>query len=273
MFVTGASKGIGLQTVLAGLKAGYDVAASSRNVDKLKAAVGEATESMENFLPLAMEFNQASIDQAIKTIMAKWGRIDVLVNNAGYAVLGAFEEFSMAEVKQNFEVNVFGLMQVTQSVLPIMRQQNGGRIINLASISGTVTGPGQSIYSATKAAVIMMSEALDEEAAEFNIHVTAICPSGVRTDFLDDRSMKRPAKKLAAYQTVTATMQGLEQLNHHQSGDPALVGQAILQVAEMAKPPKRLYLGNWSLAALQGQIDGIIKETNDHLDLVRSIDN
>ena len=172
MLVTGASKGIGLATVIQALKGGYAVAATSRNVDRLAAEVAQAAPDQQaQFLPLEMQFEATSIQAVVAKVMAQWGRLDVLVNNAGYAILGAFEEFSLAEVKQNFDVNVFGLMQMTQAVLPIMRAQQHGRIINLASISGTVTGPSQSIYSATKAAVIMMSEALAAEVAPFGIQV------------------------------------------------------------------------------------------------------
>ena len=201
--VTGASKGIGLATVIQALKGGYAVAATSRNVDRLAAEVAQAAPDQQaQFLPLEMQFEAPSIQAAVAKVMARWGRLDVLVNNAGYAILGAFAEFTLAEVKQNFDVNVFGLMQMTQAVLPIMRAQQHGRIINIASISGTVAGPSQSIYSATKAAVIMMSEALAAEVAPFGIQVTAVGPSGVRTDFLDARSIKRPAKTLPEYQVV-----------------------------------------------------------------------
>lgn len=179
---------------------------------------GKAPAQVDHFLAVPMQFNSDSIAQAIQQVQQQWGQIDVLINNAGYAILGAFEEFSLKEVQQNFNMNVFGLMQVTQQVLPIMRAQHSGRIINIASISGTVTSPGQSIYSATKAAVIMMSEALANEAAPFGIKVTAVAPSGVRTDFLDDNtSMKHPYKQLPEYETVVQTMRGIAQFNHHQS--------------------------------------------------------
>lgn len=220
-----------------------------------------------------MQFEAPSIQAAVAKVMARWGRLDVLVNNAGYAILGAFEEFSLAEVKQNFDVNVFGLMQMTQAVLPIMRAQQHGRIINIASIFGTVAGPSQSIYSATKAAVIMMSEALAAEVAPFGIQVTAVGPSGVRTDFLDGRLMKRPAKRLPEYQVVAQAMTGLGQLNHHQSGDPVLVGQAIVKLVQLAHAPRRVYLGNWSVAALQTKIEEVVNEVNQHLDLTQSIDH
>ncbi|CAI3476500.1 SDR family oxidoreductase [Enterococcus cecorum] len=122
-----------------------------------------------------MTFDEEGIRQGIAEIVEKFGRIDYLVNNAGYALLGAVEEFSLSEVRTNFDVNFFGLFQVIQEVLPIMRKQQFGRIINMASISGSVTGPSQGVYSATKAAVIMLSEALNEEVRPFNIQYSSHC--------------------------------------------------------------------------------------------------
>lgn len=205
--------------------------------------------------------------------MKKYGRIDVLVNNAGYAILGAVEEMSMNEVRANFDVNVFGLLAITQAVLPHMRSQQSGHIINLTSISGSVTGAAQGIYSASKAAVIMIGEALSEEVAPFNIQVTSICPGGVRTDFLDNSSMKRPEKQIAEYHVAAQTMRSLDRLNHNQSGDPALVADVILEVASMKQPPTRLYLGGSALAALQYKVNSIIADANRYVALSESIDN
>lgn len=158
--VTGASKGIGLQIVLEALKAGNIVVGTSRDSQKLSQAVAtELGETSKNFWAVEMEFDETSINTIVAQVIAKYGRIDVLVNNAGYALLGAVEEVELTDVKKNFDVNFFGLLSMTQAVLPQMRKQKAGNIINLASISGTVTGPTQGIYSATKAGVIMLSEA------------------------------------------------------------------------------------------------------------------
>lgn len=272
--VTGASKGIGLATVLVALDAGYTVVGTSRNAEALTATIAEkAPNHAERFLAVSMPFTTEGIQQAIDTIHDTFGRIDVLVNNAGYAILGAVEEFSIDEVKANFDVNVFGLLQVTQAVLPIMRAQRTGHIINIASISGTVTGPAQGIYSATKAAVIMLSEALADEVSDFGIQVTAVCPAGVRTDFLDDRSMKRPAKQIAEYHTVAQTMQGLGQLNHNQSGNPTKVAAALVELAGMEQAPGRLYLGYGALRGLQAKANAVIQEAAAHQQLSMSIDD
>ncbi len=215
-----------------------------------------------------MQFNEADIHQAIASIIDRFGRIDVLVNNAGYALLGALDEVAMDEVRANFDVNVFGLLEVTQAVLPQMKKQHSGSIINLASISG----PAQGIYSATKEAVIMMSEALQDEVAADGIHVTAICPSGVRTEFLGE-SMKEPENKTDNNTAVSQTMAGLVHLNHNQSGNPVLVAEVILKLASMEQPPVRLYLEQPALAALQQKVQQVVNSTNQNIDLSMSIDD
>ena len=275
MVVTDASKGIGLATTIAGLQNDYQVAATSRNAAQLKEIVASKladSNLLDNFYPVEMQFNEGDIHQAIASIIDRLGRIDVLVNNAGYALLGALDEVTMDEVRANFDVNVFGLLEVTQAVLPQMKKQHSGSIINLASISGTVTGPAQGIYSATKAAVIMMSEALQDEVAADGIHVTAICPSGVRTEFLGE-SMKEPENKTNNNTAVSQTMAGLAHLNHNQSGNPVLVAKVILKLASMEQPPVRLYLGQPALAALQQKVQQVVNSTNQNIDLSMSIDD
>lgn len=273
LLVTGASKGIGLEIVLHGLDKGYRVAATSRNAKKLTEAVAAARPGKTGqFLAVEMSFDEESVGGMVRQVTERFGRIDVLVNNAGYAVLGALEEFSPAEVRTNFDVNVFGVLMVMQAVLPCMRRQGSGHIINMASISGTVTGPGQSVYSATKAAVIMLSEALAEETRDFGIQVTAICPGGVRTDFLDASSMRRPAKQIPEYEVVYETMDALNRLNHNQSGDPALVAEAILAVADMEHAPARLYLNEGAVAALRAKLSQVKAESDRMLSLSLSTD-
>lgn len=274
VIVTGASKRIGFETVLAALNNDMIVVGTSRTPEKLAAKVQEKLPAkVDNFTAMKMDFNEESIKQVVSEVIAKFGRIDVLVNNAGYAILGAFEDMDMAEVRTNFDVNVFGLMSMTQAVLPQMRKQKSGRIINLSSISGSVTGPSQSIYSASKAAVTLMSEALAQEVAPYNIKVTALCPWGVRTDFLDESSLKKPATQGGDYKVVDQTLAGLARLNHNQNGDPALVAQAIMKVVDMPNPPARLYLGAGALMAVQSKIEEIVQVANENLELSQSIDS
>ena len=142
LFVTGASKGIGLEVAVAALEKDYRVIATSRNAATLREQVlARVPEAGADFLALEMAFTEDSIKAAVKQALDQFGRIDVLVNNAGYGIFGALEEFSLEEVRKNFDVNVFGLLALTQAVLPGMREQQSGHIINLASISGSVTGP------------------------------------------------------------------------------------------------------------------------------------
>lgn len=154
-----------------------------------------------------------------------------------------------------------------QAVMPQMRKQKAGNLINLASISGTVTGPTQEIYSATKAEVIMLSEALAAEIEPFGIKVTASAPGGVRTDFLDETSLREPAKATSDYQVVRDTLAGLKRFNHNQSGAPKRVAEAIIKVAQMS-----LYLGSGALQALQTKLNEVVTEVNAHLDLSQSTD-
>ncbi|MBF0699629.1 SDR family NAD(P)-dependent oxidoreductase [Streptococcus danieliae] len=273
LFVTGASKGIGLEVAVAALEKDYRVIATSRNAATLREQVlARVPEAGADFLALEMAFTEDSIKAAVKQALDQFGRIDVLVNNAGYGIFGALEEFSLEEVRKNFDVNVFGLLALTQAVLPGMREQQSGHIINLASISGSVTGPVQGIYSATKASVIMMSEALQAEVEPFGIQVTAVNPTGIRTDFLDASSMRRPEKEIKDYEVVQATMSGLARLNHNQGGDPTYLAQAILELAAMKKAPNRFYAGSGALAAMQYKITEVVQEINDFRELSQSVD-
>ena len=170
--VTGASGGLGLALVKALLAAGHRVATTTRNADKLRAEVGDN----ENLLALTMALtDEADIRRGIAAITERFGRIDVTVNNAGYILVGAIEELSDAEIRANFDINVFGMMNVIRAVMPVYRAQKSGRFLNISSISGSVTDPGQAIYSASKAAVIMLTEAVDDEGRDFNVRATAVC--------------------------------------------------------------------------------------------------
>ncbi len=159
------------------IAAGHQVAATTRNADKLRAEVG----NNENLLALT---DEADIKRGIAAITERFGRIDVTVNNAGYILVGAIEELTDAEIRANFDINVFGMMNVIRAVMPVYRAQRSGRFLNISSISGSVTDPGQAIYSASKAAVIMLTEAVDDEGRDFNVRATAVCPGGLRTSFL-----------------------------------------------------------------------------------------
>lgn len=258
--ITGASSGLGLSTVKKLLAQGYRVAATTRDIEKLKIAVGYEG---DNFLPLTMKItDESDIKRGIDSILATFGRLDVTVNNAGYIQVGAIEELSDKEIRDNFDINVFGMMNVIRAVMPIYRQQHTGYFLNIASISGSTTAPGQAIYSATKAAVIMLSEAVDDEGRDFNVRSTAVCPGGLRTNFLGG-SARFPKHPLNDYRSVRQYEQAYRELNQNQSGDPDKAAQALITLAESSNPPQRIYLGADSFSAAIHKNQEIMQEMQE----------
>lgn len=242
-FVTGASKGLGLLLVQQLLQQGYAVAATSRNADDLRRAVGSTS---ENFLPLQMNLaDEASVSEAIKATVAAFGRLDVVVNNAGYGLIGSLEELSDAEARQNFEINVFGLLNVLRQATPQLRIQQAGRVFNISSIGGfTGSFPGFGIYCATKFAVAGLTESYAAEVAGFGIRATVVYPGYFRTEFLSAGSVGTPQNPIDAYQEVRETQAAhQQQINGQQPGDPAKAVALLIEVSEAAEPPLHLFLG------------------------------
>ncbi len=243
-FITGASRGFGLELVKQLLQQGHQVAATSREVDELRAAVGTKS---ANFLPLAVDITaEAEVGEAIAATIQQFGRLDVVVNNAGYGQLGSLEEVTDAEARANFDVNVFGTLNVIRHVLPQLRKQQRGRILNFSSIAGIQGNfPGWGVYCASKFAVEGLSESLAAEVAPFGIKVTAVAPGYFRTNFLKSGSLKLAADKLPDYQTVRdneAYHDQLQQANT-QLGDPAKAAAALIKIAAEPNPPVHLLLG------------------------------
>jgi NAD(P)-dependent dehydrogenase (short-subunit alcohol dehydrogenase family) len=242
-FVTGASKGLGLLLVQQLLHQGYRVAATSRNADDLRRAVGPATES---FLPLRMNLaDEASVREAIQATVAAFGRLDVVVNNAGYGLIGSLEELSDAEARQNFEINVFGLLNVLRQATPQLRAQQAGVVFNISSVGGfTGNFPGWGIYCATKFAVAGLTESYAAEVARFGIKATVVYPGYFRTEFLSAGSVGTPQHPIDAYQEVRESqLAHQEQINGQQPGDPAKAVALLIEVSEAEQPPVSLFLG------------------------------
>jgi NAD(P)-dependent dehydrogenase (short-subunit alcohol dehydrogenase family) len=240
-FITGTSQGFGHELVRAALQRGDSVVATSRQPEKVAAKFPEASDRL---LAISMDLHDEShISSVVETAVKRFGRIDVLVNNAGHGLLGAVEEASDAEVTSVYETNVFGLLRVTRAVLPHLRRQKSGHIINLSSIGGLVGLPGWGIYNSTKFAVEGLSEAMALELAHLNIRVTAIEPGPFRTDFLGG-SLVQAEEKLPDYDaSVGKTRTYAQDNNGSQAGDPALAADAIIQVVTSEKPPMHLLLG------------------------------
>lgn len=241
-YVTGASKGLGLALVKKLLAEGYRVAATSRTLSSLTQAVG--TGKTADFLPLEVDLgSEQSVADSMSATHAAFGRIDVVVNNAGYGIGGAVEELSAQEVSQSFNVNVFATITVMQKALPYLRAQGSGHIINIASIAGFAGGLGWAVYAATKSAVIALSEITALDVKSLGIHVTAVAPGAFRTQFLTPESLVLSEKKIADYEDVRASHNKLLSMDGRQAGDPDKAADAMIAIAESAAPPVLLFLG------------------------------
>jgi NAD(P)-dependent dehydrogenase (short-subunit alcohol dehydrogenase family) len=257
-FITGASTGFGRLLAEEVLKAGGKVVATARKVDKVADLESQYPQAA---LALALDVTDAGqVDSAATQAIAKFGRIDVLVNNAGYGVAGAIEEVSEAEFMPMFETNVFGLLRVTRAFLPQFRKQRSGNVLNLSSIGGVVSSPGMGYYNATKFAVEGISEALAAELAPLGVHVTIIEPGPFRTDFLG-RSGVVAKTQIADYDGTAANMRKYFAENDgKQKGDPSRAVKAMIQVVESPNPPLRLLLGASALQRLRGKLSNWEKE-------------
>ncbi|WP_207534796.1 SDR family oxidoreductase [Desertivirga arenae] len=266
-YVTGASKGLGLSLVKQLLNKGHKVAATSRKLEDLQKAVSPES---ENFLPLAVDIrSEASVEDSITRTISKFGRLDVVVNNAGYGLVGSLEELSDQESRENFEVNVFGLLNVVRKALPQLREQKAGHIINIASIAGfSGLFPGFGIYCATKFAVHGLTESLAAEVKGFGINTTLVSPGYFRTDFLTSGSLSTPANPLDAYKEVRETQQmHQEHINGNQPGDPEKAVEVIIRASESTNPPLHLFLGEDSYQLAQDKIRLLNKDLEDWKDL------
>ncbi|MCS3800970.1 SDR family NAD(P)-dependent oxidoreductase [Niastella sp. OAS944] len=241
-YVTGASQGLGLILVKKLLAGGYRVAATSRNVQKLKEGVG--IYDTDRFLPIVADLsNEDCIDESVRQTLMAFGRIDVVVNNAGYGMAGTVEEISAEDIRKLFEVNVLAALNVVKRVLPVLREQRTGYIINIGSVAGFVGAPGWSYYSATKAALAAFTEVLALDVKEFGINVTVVEPSGFRTGFLTQGSLAYTESRIEGYQAVKDTMQRYLAADGKQAGDPDKAAEILIELAEKENPPLHLYLG------------------------------
>lgn len=245
--ITGCSTGFGRELAREALLQGYRVVVSARNPQDVQDLVAEYPDTS---LALALDVtNVQQIGNAVTQALAKFGQIDVLVNNAGIGYFSSIEEADEIEIRKMFEINVFGLAHMIQAVLPHMRARKSGHILNIASIGGLRSFPGVGFYNATKYAVDGLSESLAKEVAPLGIKVTIICPSGFRTDWAG-RSANETPSTLPDYATTAAkNMSDIRNVSGRQAGDPIKAAKAMIHVVETDQPPMRLLLGK---AALKG---------------------
>lgn len=241
--ITGASRGMGLEITRSLLEAGHRVVATARRPDAIKEALGADN---ENLLALALDVTDpAQGEAAASAAVAQFGRIDVLVNNAGYGQLGWFENLSEEQIQRQFNTNVFGAMHVTRAVLPYMRKQKAGHVFTVTSVAGLIAVAGSSIYGASKFAVEGWMEGLHQELAPLGIATTAIEPGFFKTDFLDSSSVSYGEKDIEEYAEASARFKAFhDEMNHQQLGDPAKLGLLMMKLAEMKETPVRLAAGS-----------------------------
>ncbi len=275
-FITGASRGFGTLFVRGALDRGDRVIATARNPQQIIDVFGE----QPNLLAVKVDVTrEEDAVEAARQGVERFGRIDVLVNNAGYGLLGAVEETSVAEAKANFDTNVFGLLAVTRAVLPQMRRQRSGHVINISSLGGYSAYHGWGVYGASKFAVEGITEAMAQELTPLGIHVTVVEPGFFRTDFLNDNSLVSTRTEIADYADTVGKMRVFAAgANHAQPGDPRKLAGAILRLADSANPPLRLPLGSDAVARIEQKHKLVETElaawrelalSTDHADVVR----
>ncbi|MCA5006286.1 SDR family NAD(P)-dependent oxidoreductase [Sphingobacterium bovistauri] len=259
-FVTGASKGLGLTLIKKLLKNNFNVVATSRNIDILINEIGDAN---EQFLPLAVNLvDDDDVKKAMEKSIAYFGRIDVVVNNAGYGQTGTLEELTDKESRANFDVNVFGTLNVVRNVMPHLRYQNSGHIFNISSVGGLFAGfPGWGIYCATKFAVAGFTEALAEEVKDFNINATVVYPGYFRTDFLSKDSVMTPKSPIQIYEAARESEKAhLENISGNQPNDPDKAADVLIAISKFENPPVHLLLGSDAYDILNNKIEAITKD-------------
>jgi NAD(P)-dependent dehydrogenase (short-subunit alcohol dehydrogenase family) len=267
--ITGASRGFGAEIAKAVLHAGDKVVATARKTEALD-FIGKSGNVFKAALDVT---DEEQVKSAVGASLAHFGRIDVLVNNAGFGLLGAVEEASAREVENLYRTNVFGLLNVTRAVLPAMRKQRSGHILNISSDAGYSARPGWGLYCSTKFAVEGVSEALHAELAPLGIRVTLVEPGDFRTDFLGRNSLTTTAQRISDYAPTAGKMLEFAAVRHgRQPGDPEKLAQALIQIVNAAEPPVRLPLGIDTLARIAEKNAFVEKETSQWRELSQSTD-
>ncbi|GGT41052.1 oxidoreductase [Streptomyces chromofuscus] len=271
-FVTGASRGLGLEIVKAALERGEQVVAAARSPRQVQEALPSGRADQLLVVPLDVT-DQEQAQAAVKAALARFGGIDVLVNNAGRGLVGAVEETSDAEARAVFDINVFGLLTVLRAVTPVMRAAGRGRIVNISSTGGVVAWPGWGVYSASKFAVEGITEALRLELAPLGIQVTSVQPGPLRTGFLGTSSLEHAERVIDDYAATGGASRAWAGANHgQQEGDPARAAAAVLTLAGLPEMPARLPLGTSTLSDIRTKLAAVGAELETWHDLARSSD-
>jgi len=254
-FITGAGSGIGAGTAKAALKAGDRVVATGRNVEKVRNALRDA--AGENLEVLQLDVSdEAQVTMAVDQAVKKFGRIDVVLNNAGYSLLGNFEELETQDIERQFATNFWGVLYVMRAALPVMRKQRSGNIINMSSVAGVVGLKHCGAYGASKFAVEGLSLAVVEEVEKFGIKITAVEPGFFRTDLLAATNVKWPSKRIDDYAATEVSAEKMwSPYAGTQPGDPDKLGEVLVKLAGMETPPRLFVVGADGIAAVAPTVE------------------
>ncbi|MCJ2123777.1 oxidoreductase [Methylobacterium sp. J-077] len=257
-FITGCSTGFGLELARLVIARGWRAVVTARD----RAKVADLAEgAADRVLAISLDVTDAGqIAQAVSEAATKFGRIDVLVNNAGYGYQASIEEGEEDKIRAQFDANVFGLFALTRAVLPTMRAQRSGHILNVTSVAGFVGFPGSGYYAATKHAVEGFSDALAAEAGPIGIKVTCIEPGPFRTDWAGRSLIQTPSTISDYAETAGARLKATSEKSGTQAGDPVRAGEAMIRVTEIDKPPRHLVLGAWGYDAVTDRLKQSLAE-------------
>ncbi len=269
-FITGAGSGIGAGTAKAALKASDRVVATGRNVQKVRDALREVAGDDLYVLPLDVS-DEAQVTMAVDQAVKKFGRIDVVLNTAGYSLLGTFEELGTQEIERQFATNFWGVLYVMRATLPVMRKQRSGHIINMSSVAGVVGLKHCSAYGASKFAVEGLSLSVVEEIEKFDIKVTVVEPGFFRTDLLAETNVKWPSKRIDDYAATEVSAKEMwSPYAGTQPGDPDKLGHVLVKLAGMASPPRLFVAGSDAIAAVTPSVEARLKATHALAELSNS---
>ena len=271
-FITGASRGFGLALTKRLLINGHRVVATSRNIEILRSQVANDS---DNFLPLQVDLtSDLAVKEAIAYAIDRFEKLDVVVNNAGYALIGSVEEMSDEEFRATVDVNLFAAVNVLRHVIPHFRSHRAGHIINISSIAGYSGIALASSYNASKFAMVGLTESLMKELADFDVKVTLVAPGEFRTSFMEDTSIRYVSNRVPDYQ-IDQTQQAWSEVSGEQPGDPEKLVKVLENIALMEVPPQRLILGPdaYQLFTEQQRIQGEELEKYKTLTLSTDYDN
>jgi NAD(P)-dependent dehydrogenase (short-subunit alcohol dehydrogenase family) len=268
-FITGAGRGMGVDIAKAALAAGNAVVATGRNTDAVSKAVGQAHDLLVVTLDIT---NPADAAAAVKAAVDRFGRIDVLVNNAANFYAGYFEELTPEQIERQLATSLVGPMNVTRAVLPVMRQQRSGHIISISSSAGLVGFEFCSAYAASKFGLEGWMESLQPEVAPFGIHTTIVNPGFFRTELLTQESTSYAEPSLADYaERNAAQREWWEAQNGQQGGDPAKLGRALVTIANQEPPPRRFIAGADAIATAEQKVKDLQEQIDAFRDLSTSL--